>query len=352
MSRFSVHLRRFRSPRRLFLARPMPRLPRFCLASLLGHATAVLLLSSPALAGGTRAESLLAAKEQAAASGEPVIALIWGPWMAASAQLHERIWASRGLPGGLDGMPVITAIEVPVLEDEEAKKALVALHGEKWNDPFRNPTEGNVAHRNEFTVPAVYFYGSDGRWLDALEGQELRDLRTAEEFLASINLRLQAVRRSDALWAELARLREGNSAESDPQQAKVLLAILDLPLARPEDFAEQLRRADPQDSSGWVARLEFPGWEFVKECRERAAAGEATTVIAEIQKMLENPSYTDLQRSLLHSAWASALREVPDIPGAMEQLGEATRLDPNGIPGQSAALLAAMLEKYKDNNKK
>lgn len=288
------------------------------------------LLPNLAMAGGHRAAGLTEARQLAAGREEPILALVWGEWLPASALLRERIWESSGLTQGLSGAPVLCPIEVAEAPSEEKQAQLDAANGEKWNE--------GVGVR--LTVPAVYFYSSSGRWLAALEGEELRALQTAEEFVAALNGRLEVVRRSDELERRLAEARAAGDRE---EELAILVQIADLPLQRPDDLAAQLRAIDPQDRSGWVARLEFPGWPLVRTSGERAKNGEALQVVQELQQMLSRSGYTDEQKAMIHAAWGNALRHSDQMQEAIRQFEQAFALDPEGVVGQSAAAVAKLI---------
>lgn len=296
---------------------------------------------SSAWAGGQRVAGLVEARQAAPLQDEPIVALIWGEWLPASALLRQRIWESQGLTQGLEGSPVLCAVGLveqapgggPAEPDAGPDPRLAefkALHGENWSE--------GVPQR--LTVPAIYFYSESGRWLASLEGEELRALNTAEELIQALNARLAVVRQSNELERRLEAARtEGNR----DRQLEILVQLADLPVPKPKDLADQLRALDPQDASGWLARLEFPGWGLVASSGARAKSGEALQVVQELQQMLEKSGYTDEQRAMIHAAWGNALRNSSQPQEAVAQFEEAARLDPDGVVGQSAQAVAKLV---------
>lgn len=293
--------------------------------------TALLLLCSQANAGGYFADGLLAAKEEAKHREKIVLLLVWSQWNPISEYLYDSIWQHPLLRQEMTVTPVLTSLEWLESPTEEEEEATALLHGEKWHEQIG-------AHAN---VPAIHMFATDGTWLSVLQGEEFQALTTVEELAAELSSRVALAE----TWSKL--LSEAQIAELSgniEEEKEILLQLAELPFAFPENLLTRLKAVDETDESGWIARLEFQGWDLVKTSYDRAKEGDFYTVETELRNMLPNPAYTTEQRAQIEAAWGSALRAAEREAEAIDHFRNAVQLDPEGVTGKSCARLIELLQ--------
>jgi hypothetical protein len=305
--------------------RPFMNFPLFATV----FALPFLLFSSLAPAA-ERAADFPAALAKAKAGGEDIAVLFHGSdWC-----LPGRKWAQQWLADAF-------------LRDAGKELLLVEI------DRKENPTsaEEALAKLNEAcpvrprSLPALALFDRDGRLIALREGTpELDSLGRPEQ---AIRRGVEVRKKRDDLWKRAEGMR-------GPQKASALAGGLDLlgigagPKEIYQPVIEEIRKADPEDRSGAVARYTFPGRELIDLAVAQGNAGKFDEAEREIGGWLKKPGLTKAQRQetlaarfALHQRWAEKKVGLPSI------LKEIEKIDPQSELGMAATSYLAMLAKGK-----
>jgi hypothetical protein len=99
--------------------------------------------------------------------------------------------------------------------------------------------------------------------------------------------------------------------------------LIELPLADEPKIIEQLKAIDPDDSTGWQARLGFRCWEFMRRVSGLIKEGKPVEAATEADRLLSVSRNSPEQRAIIRGAKAHALV-------AQDQLSELTGSDRSG----------------------
>lgn len=220
-------------------------------------------------------------------------------------------------------------------------------------DRKESPTtaEEAVAKRNEAckvqprSLPAIALFDHEGRLIALREGSpELDSLGKPEQaILRAVEIR----KKRDDFWKKAEGAR-------GPQKAGLLASGLDLlglgtgPKEVYKPIVEEMKKADPEDRSGMVARYTFPGRKLLETAVSDGKEGKFTEVDTEISGWLKKPQLTKDQRQealaakfALYQRWPEKKSELPSV------LREIEKLDPKSELGAAAKNYLALLAKEK-----
>ncbi|MDP6738666.1 MAG: hypothetical protein QF404_01480 [Planctomycetota bacterium] len=180
------------------------------------------------------------------------------------------------------------------------------------------------------TYPAILAYAPDGTLIGSRQGADLP--RKVVEIRA-VTLQFAADCRK---WVELTAATAKAKAGADPTTELTLLIQRDgLPLARHPSLLEDLRRLDPDDAGGHLARLSLPHWNtLVQQATSQAQAGKGEEAEQRLLGLLANTAYTREQRAGLHLALGSVYRRWADHDElAAKHMRTASTVAPDSVCG-------------------
>lgn len=186
------------------------------------------------------------------------------------------------------------------------------------------------------TYPAILAYAPDGTLIGSRQGADLP--RKVVE-IRDVTLKLAA---DCQAWVELTAAAAKAKAEADPTSELALLIQRDgLPLVRHPSLLEDLRRLDPHDASGHLARLSLPHWNtLVQQATSEAQAGKGEEAERRLLGLLSNTAYTREQRAGLHLALGSAYRHWTDHDElAAKHMRTASTVAPDSVCGTAGMRL-------------
>lgn len=195
------------------------------------------------------------------------------------------------------------------------------------------------------SLPALALFDRDGRLVALREGSpELDPLGRLEQ---AIQRAVEVRRKRDDFWKRAEGMR-------GPQKAGALAAGLDLLGlgAGPKDVyqpvIEEIRKADPEDRSGSLARFTFPGRKLLDMALSRAGAGKFSEAEQEIALWLKKPQLAKSQRQEALAARFALYQRWPEKKAELSAvLREIERIDPKSGLGVAATTYLAMLAKGK-----
>lgn len=173
--------------------------------------------------------------DAAAAAGEDgVIVFCYGPdWNQRSVRMLKNFWKRPAVEQATGGAILVA---VPFYQDPTPEQR-----------EERSRIAGSSPEPRNGICPSILMVDQVGNVYCNLSGTD--DLGGEDGALALKNMRekLEAYRKSRALMAQAENLR-------GVEKAKVLGQIAELPIKAPADLIEQIRQADPNDSTGLVRR--------------------------------------------------------------------------------------------------
>jgi hypothetical protein len=220
-------------------------------------------------------------------------------------------------------------------------------------DRKESPTteDAALAKRNEAcqvtprSLPAIALFDHEGRLVALREGTpELDSLGKPEQ---AIQRAVDVRKKRDDFWKK-------SEGARGPQKASLLAGGLDLlglgtgPKEVYKPVVEEMKKADPEDRSGAVARYTFPGRKLLETAVSNGNDGKFAEADTEIGGWLKKPQLTKEQRQealaakfALYQRWPEKKNELPAL------LKEIEKLDPKSELGAAAKTYLAMLAKEK-----
>lgn len=271
-----------------------------------------------------------AALEKAKSGGQDIAVLFHGSdWCLPGKKLGDY-WKSTNFAkfAGEDLLILdIDRKESPTTEDEALAKRNEACH---------------VKPRS---LPAIALFDHEGRLVALREGTpELDSLGKPEQ---AIQRAVDVRKKRDDFWKKAEGAR-------GPQKASLLAGGLDLlglgtgPKDVYKPVVEEMKKADPEDRSGAVARYTFPGRKLLETAVSDGKDGKFAEADAEIGGWLKKPQLTKEQRQealaakfALYQRWPEKKNELPAL------LKEIEKLDPKSGLGAAAKSYLALLAKEK-----
>ncbi len=291
---------------------------------------AVFALGFAVASAAERAPDFPAALEKAKSGGQDIAVLYHGSDWCLPGKKIAAYWQSEPFlrAAGKDLLLVeIDRKEAPSAEDEALAKRNEAC-----------PVKPR-------SLPAIALFDRDGRLVALREGTpELDALGRPEQ---GIQRAMEVRKKRDELWKRADGMR-------GPQKAGLLAQGLDLlglgagPKNVYQPVIEEIRKADPEDRSGALARFTFPGRKLLDMAVEQGKAGKFAEADQEIGGWLKKPQLEKSQRQealaarfALYQRWPEKKGELPTV------LKEIQRLDPKSELGEAATTYLAMLSKEK-----
>lgn len=236
-----------------------------------------------------------AAKAAAAAQKGSIAVLVIGSDWCRPAQAYADVWNAPAFAKSLPDSLVLLTIDrkETLTKDEQA----LAEKNKDCPQPLRS-------------VPALVFLDSEGRVIGARSG--VPDLGTPQRLAEQLKIfltiqqkrdeawkradQVQGVKRAEALGLGLDMMNQGSG------HAKVYQPVL-----------EEIKKADPQDQSGYWGKYHFPGQDLAAQITENFvskkdfAGGEA-----ELLRWARNKRLSPEQRQHLHAARFALYRAWPE----------------------------------------
>ncbi|QQL45248.1 discoidin domain-containing protein [Sulfuriroseicoccus oceanibius] len=268
----------------------------------------------------TRIDTFNQARSEAKSADEPLVVFVHGKsWHPASERFLEGIWHGEDLASLIQGDVVMTDVHIRQnLTKEEAERD-------------KKSREGWVEGRQP-SYPAVQVYSPEGQLLAHLKGANLRDSAKPEQLAPLLNPILDAARQREKL---LATYESAKKADDQKSALEALCELVLLPINPEPKMAEMFAAVDPDDTSGWQSRLQFKGWNYMRDVTKQLNEGKAELVLEEAENLLKNSHFTKEQRALILGAKARALTSQGQLKEAWATFQQAAKLDQDGPNGKA-----------------
>ncbi len=236
-------------------------------------------------------------------------------WDKFSKKRAEKLMASDAIRKAA-GEAVMIPLPVPEYTNDETKKAQKERYGEL-----------SVPDANSY--PALILLDAKGKHYATLCGRDVACAKVSEVADLLVD-RMEKGRQRARLLAEAEKAK-------GPEKAKLTYEAyqIDGLTGFGKGFGGHLAKLDPKDSSGMVAVANYNAYGFAYDLNKKSVAEG----LAEVDKLLANPAYTDRQKQRLCAAAIGMLRRKAGPAGVADMRRLAERMKayaPNSPEGQAA----------------
>ncbi len=245
-------------------------------------------------------------------------------WCAFGERVMKAIWNDEKFREGLHARGAFAA-DVNVLQSPSAEqKQLNGGRNKGWK-------VGWVA-----CYPSVVAFTSAGVLIGKLEGKNFpRSLNEARQAISAFASTCQTFIKLEAQYEKAKAVKDLGL------QIEILLSIDQLSVPRPKNLVDRLKKLDPKDSLGHIARLTFPRWHDVVNKATVEAKGDKGQVARDrLNGWLARGVLTAEQQAVVHLALGNMCRywkghELEAAPS----LERAIELSPKSTSGRAAKYL-------------
>lgn len=279
------------------------------------HLAIAILLLSPfaSTAAPTFVQGFPAALEAAKSANTPVAVFVHGSsWHPASKKFRSDLWLSKKLADSLSDKVILTEINVPQLLDKEESK-IFTDSVKPWNQ------------KSVSSYPAIQFYAPDGLLLKTYRGKEILIFNSPEVIASHIN---QLTALSNTRTDLQTKIQTAHTAKDKTTGTKLLASLAALPIDKDPKILEQLKVADPNDSTGWQARLSFKNWDYIRHISTLIGKKEISEAREDVESKLNSLHYTKTQKTYIYGAMARVLVAENNLDEAWEYCKKAETNNP------------------------
>ncbi|BCU76288.1 hypothetical protein [Luteolibacter sp. LG18] len=281
---------------------------------------------------GQRVADFTAALEQAKGSKADIAVFVHGSDWNRPGEAAAKIWNDPRFLSGIG--PDVLLMDIDRKESPgEADKAL-AKRNEKGNSAVRS-------------VPAVAVYDSEGRLVGSFSGTA--EIEAAGGLIPATKKLLAIRRERDGFWKDAA----GASGMMKAGRLGQGLDRMDMGLGPKGIYKpvfEEMKKADPEDKSGYIAKYSFSGEKLVDLALDKAEKKEFGEAEKEFDKWDANPRLSAKQKQELQAARFALYQRWPEKKDKVRPVLEKMRdADPKSELGQAAVNYLNLL--FKDKKK-
>jgi len=285
---------------------------------------ALLLLANSAL--GQRVADFTTAAAQAKTTKSDIIVFVHGSDWNRPGEVAAKIWNDPRFLSAVGSGVLLVDLdrkENPTDAEKEAIKKNAA-----GNPPVRS-------------LPAVALYDSEGRLVGTVSGTD--ELAASGGLLAATKKLLVTRRERDELW----KSAEGASAIIKAGKLGQGLDRMNIDLGPKgiyKPVLEEIRKADPEDKSGYIGKYTFSNEALVGLALKAAESKNYAEAETEFAKWDRNPRLSPTQRQELQAAKFALFQRWPEKKNEVRPILEKMRdIDPKSDLGQAAANYLEML---------
>lgn len=265
-----------------------------------------------------KAEDFEQAKALVQDDGYMVFAYADG-WDTFSKKACRNMLADKAVQKAI-GNAAVLEFAVPNVSSKEDKEAVKKRFGA-------------LALPNPSQYPAIYMYDKSGRLYSTI-CIAFKDLKKYKSIASQIGARRDLARKQQELLDKAAKAQ-------GVEKARLIGQASELPdIVPPAKALDQIKKADPKDESGYVRRMGYNPW-GVAEASAKNKDWKAA--LADVEKRIADPAYTDDQRQKLYATAIGLLYSHPsgDNLKKMRRYGlKMQELDPDSVLGQSFTAMA------------
>lgn len=288
---------------------------------------ALCLLACLAAAHGQRVADFSAALDRAKSSKSMIAVLVRGSDWNRPGEVAAKIWNDPRFLSSL-GSGVLL-LEIDRKENPTEADLVLAKLNEKADPPSRS-------------IPAIAFYDGEGRLIGAYSG--MAEIEGAGGLLPATKKLLAVARERDRFW----KSATGSSGMMKAGRLGQGLDCMDFGLGPKgiyNPILEEMKKCDPEDKSGYIAKYGFSSEKLVSMALDRAEKKEFADAEREFAEWEANPRLSTKQKQQLQAARFALYQRWPEMKGSMKPLLKKMRdIDPKSELGQAAANYLDLLD--------
>ncbi len=292
---------------------------------MLRHAFIALVILLPNVFG-QRAEDFTTALAQSKSAKSDIVVFVHGSDWNQPGEAAAKIWNDPRFLASVGPGVLLVDLDRKETQTNAEKAALKGNEG--GNPPVRS-------------LPAVALYDADGRLVGSVSGTE--EMAAAGGLLAATKKLLVTRRERDELW----KSAEGATAVIKAGKLGQGLDRMNIglgPKGLYKPVLEEIKKADPEDKSGYAGKYTFSGDALVELALKSAAAKTFPEAESEFAKWDKNPRLSPTQRQQLQAARFALYQRWPEKKDEIKPTLEKMRdVDPKSELGQAAANYIEML---------
>ncbi|MEO5916032.1 MAG: hypothetical protein ABIS50_17485 [Luteolibacter sp.] len=279
---------------------------------------------------GQRATDFTAAMEKAKSSKANIVVFVHGSDWNRPGETVAKIWNDPRFLSGIGTGVLLVNIdrkESPSSSDE----ALAKLNA-----------KGDPEVRS---IPAVAVYDNEGRFVGSFSG--LAEIEAAGGLLPATRRLLATCRQRDEFW----KTADGASGMIKAGRLGQGLDSMDIglgPKGLYKPVLEEMRKADPEDQSGFIGKYTFSSEKLVDLALDKAEKKDFAAADTELKKWDSNPRLSPKQRQQLQGARFALYQRWPERKRDLKAVLEAMRdIDPKSELGMAAITYLRMLSEQR-----
>lgn len=285
-------------------------------------------------AHGQRVPDFTAALAQSKSSNADIVVFVHGSDWNRPGEAAARIWNDPRFMSAVGSGVLLLDLDRKE-NPTEAEKAVVKLN-EKGNPQVRS-------------IPAVALYDSAGRLIGSYAGTA--EIEAAGGLLPATKKLLAIRRERDEFW----KTADGASGMMKAGRLGQGLDRMDQGLGPKgvyKPILEEMKKADPEDKSGYIGKYSFSAEKLVDLAIDKAEKKEFAEADKEFAKWEANPRLSPKQKQELQAARFALYQRWPERKADLKPLLEKMRdIDPKSELGQAATNYLELLKAEKKDAK-
>ena len=277
-------------------------------------------------ASGQRVSDFTAALGQAKSSESSIAVFVHGSDWNRPGEAALKIWNDPRFLSSLGSGMLL--LDIDRKEKPGSEDTALAKLNEKGNPQVRS-------------IPAVALFDCDGRFVGSYSGSS--EIDSAGGLLAATKKLLTICRQRDDFW----KSAKGSSGQMKAGRLGQGLDAMNIGLGPKEIYKpvlEDIRKADPDDKSGYIGKYTFSSEKLVALAIDKAGLKQFDEADKEFSKWDANPRLSPKQRQELQAARFALYQRWPEKKQAVKPLLEKMRdIDPKSELGHAASNYLEML---------
>ncbi len=282
------------------------------------------LLCSPL--SSQRAADFTAAMESAKSSKQNIVVFVHGSDWNRPGETVAKIWNDSRFLSAI-GAGVLL-VDIDRKENPSSADEALAKRNAKGDPEVRS-------------IPAVAVYDSGGRFVGSFSG--VAEMDGAGGLLPATRKLLTTCRQRDEFW----KSADGASGMIKAGRLGQGLDSMDIGLGPKgvyKPVLEEIRKADPDDKSGYIGKYTFSSEKLVDLALEKAEKKDFAAADDELRKWDANPRLSPKQRQQLQAARFALYQRWPERKRELKAVLESMRdIDPKSELGMAAITYLRML---------
>lgn len=265
-------------------------------------------------------QSFQAARKVAVDRDLDTIVLVHGSdWNPYGEKLRKECWESDLFRGAVSDLAELARIDV--MENPTQEETI----------DYARRSKGFPVKKMQ-SYPAIYLFDRQGRHYASLYGDSLPS--DAAGFANAVVARLQARRERDRLWDQ------AKDTADVAEKTQLLFSAYQLGVGNRDQFKKAIKNADPNDTQGFLSRINFDGPALVRQSLKLTKDGKSAQSLSMLDAHLENEHLQPTQRQWVLLAKVNSYRHIPGSKEKMLEIAnESEGISVTTIPGRAIKVI-------------